>query len=192
MTAPLSDEFPRGVRLLHDPVHNKGTAFTEAERELLGLRGLLPPRVLTQDLQAQRVITKLRSKATDLERYISLTALQDRNEMLFYRVVLDHMEELMPIIYTPTVGEACQEFGHIFRRPRGLFVSAHDRGHIKEVLENWPHKDVRIIVVTDGERILGLGDLGALGMGIPIGKLSLYSACAGIHPTHTLPVTLDV
>jgi malate dehydrogenase (oxaloacetate-decarboxylating)(NADP+) len=192
MTAPLSDEFPRGVRLLHDPVHNKGTAFTEAERASLGLRGLLPPRVLTQDLQAKRVITKLRSKATDLERYISLTALQDRNEMLFYRVVLDHMEELMPIIYTPTVGEACQEFGHIFRSPRGLFVSAYDRGHIREVLQNWPHDDVRIIVVTDGERILGLGDLGALGMGIPIGKLSLYSACAGIHPTHTLPVTLDV
>ena len=192
LTAPLSDEFPRGVRLLHDPVRNKGTAFTEAEREMLGLRGLLPPRVLTQELQAKRVITNLRGKSTDLERYVSLTALQDRNETLYYRVVLNHLEELMPIIYTPTVGQACQEFGHIFRRPRGLFVSAYDRGHIKEVLQNWPHDDVRIIVVTDGERILGLGDLGALGMGIPIGKLSLYSACAGIHPTNTLPVTLDV
>ncbi|HKJ01142.1 MAG TPA: NAD-dependent malic enzyme [Longimicrobiales bacterium] len=191
-TAPLSSEFPRGVRLLHDPVRNKGTAFTETEREMFGLRGLLPPRVLTQDLQAKRVITNLRGKPTDLDRYVSLTALQDRNEMLYYRVILDHLEELMPIIYTPTVGQACQEFGHIFRRPRGLFVSAHDRGRIKEVLANWPHKDVRIVVVTDGERILGLGDLGALGMGIPIGKLSLYSACAGIHPTHTLPVTLDV
>lgn len=192
MTAPLSDKFPRGVRLLHDPVRNKGTAFTEAERELLGLRGLLPPRVLTQELQAKRVITNLRGKSTDLERYVSLAALHDRNETLFYRVVLNHMEELMPIIYTPTVGQACQEFGHIFRRPRGLFVSAYDRGHVKEVLQNWPHDDVRIIVVTDGERILGLGDLGALGMGIPIGKLSLYTACAGIHPTQTLPVTLDV
>ena len=192
LTASLSSEFPRGVKLLHDPVRNKGTAFTEAEREVLGLRGLLPPRALTQELQAKRVIASLRGKSSDLERYISLTALQDRNEMLFYRVVLDHLEEIMPIIYTPTVGEACQEFGHIFRRPRGLFVSAYDRGHVKEVLENWPHEDVRIIVVTDGERILGLGDLGALGMGIPIGKLSLYSACAGIHPTQTLPVTLDV
>jgi malate dehydrogenase (oxaloacetate-decarboxylating)(NADP+) len=192
-SAPLSDpDFPRGVRLLHDPERNKGTAFTEAERDLLGLRGLLPPRVLSQELQAERVIGKLRAKSTDLERYISLTALQDRNEMLFYRVVLDHLEELMPIIYTPTVGEACQEFGHIFRKPRGMFISAHDRGHVKDLLRNWPHRDVRIIVVTDGERILGLGDLGALGMGIPIGKLSLYSACAGIHPALTLPVTIDV
>jgi malate dehydrogenase (oxaloacetate-decarboxylating)(NADP+) len=148
--------------------------------------------VLSQELQAERVIGKLRAKSTDLERYISLTALQDRNEMLFYRVVLDHLEELMPIIYTPTVGEACQEFGHIFRKPRGMFISAHDRGHVKDLLRNWPHRDVRIIVVTDGERILGLGDLGALGMGIPIGKLSLYSACAGIHPALTLPVTIDV
>jgi malate dehydrogenase (oxaloacetate-decarboxylating)(NADP+) len=193
VSAPLSDpDFPRGVRLLHDPQRNKGTAFTESERDLLGLRGLLPPRVLSQELQAERVIRKLRAKSTDLERYISLTALQDRNEVLFYRVVLDHLEELMPIIYTPTVGEACQEFGHIFRRPRGMFISAHDRGQVKEVLRNWPHRDVRIIVVTDGERILGLGDLGALGMGIPIGKLSLYSACAGIHPAQTLPVTIDV
>jgi len=190
---PLSDpEFPRGVKLLHDPQRNKGTAFTEAERETLGLRGLLPPRVLSQELQARRVITNLRAKSTDLERYVSLTALHDRNEMLFYRVVLDNLEELMPIIYTPTVGQACEQFGHIFRRPRGLFVSAYDRGHVKDVLQNWPHSDVRIIVVTDGERILGLGDLGALGMGIPIGKLSLYSACAGIHPAQTLPVTLDV
>jgi malate dehydrogenase (oxaloacetate-decarboxylating)(NADP+) len=180
------------VRLLHDPERNKGTAFTESERDLLGLRGLLPPRVLSQELQVERVMRKLRAKSTDLERYISLTALQDRNETLFYRVVSDHLEELMPIIYTPTVGEACQEFGNIFRKPRGMFISAHDRGRVKDVLRNWPHSDVRIIVVTDGERILGLGDLGALGMGIPIGKLSLYSACAGIHPALTLPVTIDV
>jgi malate dehydrogenase (oxaloacetate-decarboxylating)(NADP+) len=187
-----STHFPRGVKLLHDPIRNKGTAFTEPERETFGLRGLLPPRVLTQDLQAQRVMADLHRKSTDLERYIALSALQDRNEMLFYRVVLDHIEELMPIIYTPTVGKACMEFGHIFRRPRGLWISAYDRGHVEEVLRNWPHEDVRIIVVTDGERILGLGDLGADGMGIPVGKLSLYSACAGIPPTHTLPVTLDV
>jgi len=192
MTPPIPPDFPRGVKLLHDPQRNKGTAFTEPEREALGLRGLLPPRVITQDLQARRVITNVRQKANDLERYVTLIGLQDRNEMLFYRVIMDNMEELMPIIYTPTVGKACQEFGHIFRRPRGLYVSAYDRGHIREVLQNWPHKDVRIIVVTDGERILGLGDLGSAGMGIPIGKLALYSACAGIHPAHTLPVMLDV
>jgi malate dehydrogenase (oxaloacetate-decarboxylating)(NADP+) len=190
--ALIPARFPRGVKLLHDPVRNKGTAFTEAEREALGLRGLLPPRVLSQELQAARIMENLAAKPSDLERYIALVALQDRNEMLFYRVLLDHLEELLPIIYTPTVGKACQEFGHIFRRPRGLYVSAYDRGHVAAVLQNWPHEDVRIIVVTDGERILGLGDLGADGMGIPIGKLSLYSACAGIHPTHTLPVTLDV
>lgn len=184
--------FPRGVKLLHDPVRNKGTAFSEAERELVGLRGLLPPRVIPQELQVQRVIKNLRGKSSDLERYQALSSLQDRNEILFYAVLREHLEELMPIIYTPTVGEACQMYGHIFRRPRGLYVTAHDRGHIKDVLENWPHADVRIIVVTDGERILGLGDLGADGMGIPIGKLSLYSACAGIHPTNTLPVMLDV
>ncbi|MDP2958668.1 MAG: NAD-dependent malic enzyme [Longimicrobiales bacterium] len=192
MTAPISPDFPRGVKLLHDPLRNKGTAFTDPEREALGLRGLLPPRVLTQELQAARIITNVRARATDLDRYRSLSSLQDRNEMLYYRVILDNMEELMPIIYTPTVGKACQEFGHIFRDSRGLYVSAYDRGHVKEILRNWPHKDVRIIVVTDGERILGLGDLGADGMGIPIGKLSLYSACAGIHPANTLPVMLDV
>ncbi len=188
----VPDEFPRGVKLLHDPVRNKGTAFTEAEREALDLRGLLPPRVLGQHLQVQRMMETLRGRASDLERYESMVALQDRNETLFYRVLLDHLEELMPIVYTPTVGQACQEFGHIFRRPRGLYVSAYDRGHVRQVLRNWPHADVRIIVVTDGERILGLGDQGADGMGIPIGKLSLYSACAGIHPTQTLPVMLDV
>ena len=182
----------RGVKLLHDPVHNKGTAFTDAERDALGLRGLLPPRVCSPAEQELRVLGNIRNKATDLERYLFLVSLQDRNETLFYRVVINHIEEIMPLIYTPTVGKACQHFSHIYRRPRGLYISLQERGRVKEILENWPHRDARVIVVTDGERILGLGDLGAAGMGIPIGKLSLYTACAGIHPTHCLPVTLDV
>lgn len=191
-TAAAPGPLHRGVKLLHDPVRNKGTAFTEAERDALGLRGLLPPRVHTQEEQVARILEGLRGRSTDIERYLDLVALQDRNETLFYRVVVDHLDELMPIIYTPTVGQACQTFGHIFRRPRGMFISSEDRGRIAEVLGNWPHEDVRIVVVTDGERILGLGDLGADGMGIPIGKLALYTACAGIPPTQCLPVTLDV
>jgi malate dehydrogenase (oxaloacetate-decarboxylating)(NADP+) len=181
-----------GVALLHNPALNKGTAFTEEERDALGLRGLLPPYVSTQEEQVLRVMENFHKKPNDLERYIHMMALQGRNETLFYRVVLDHIEEMMPIIYTPTVGQACQEYGHIFRRPRGMFVSARDKGRIVEILRNWPGEDVRIIVVTDGERILGLGDLGASGMGIPVGKLALYTACAGVHPAQCLPVTLDV
>jgi len=184
--------FPRGVALLRDPTLNKGTAFTDKERELLGLSGLLPPRVHTIDEQVQRVLGNLRKKPTDLERYIFLTSLQDRNKTLFYRVLIDNIEDLMPIVYTPTVGQACLEYGHIFRRPRGIYITANDRGRVTELLGNWPYKDIRIIVVTDGERILGLGDLGADGMGIPVGKLALYSACAGIHPSLSLPVTLDL
>jgi malate dehydrogenase (oxaloacetate-decarboxylating)(NADP+) len=183
---------PTGVELLHDPRLNKGTAFTEEEREALGLTGLLPARIHTQDEQVARVMENYRRKETDLGKYVHMIALQDRNENLFYRVVLDHLEEMMPIIYTPTVGNACQEYGHIFRRPRGLFISTGLGGRIAEVLRNWPYVDVRIIVVTDGERILGLGDLGADGMGIPVGKLSLYTACAGIEPSLCLPITLDV
>ncbi len=181
----------KGVDWLNNPVFNKGTAFTEAERNALGLRGLLPPHVQTMDQQARRVMENFRSKPNDIERYIQIVGLQDRNETLFYRVVMDNLEEMMPIIYTPTVGRACQEFGHIFRRSRGFYISSNDAGQVENILQNWPTHDVRVIVVTDGERILGLGDLGASGMGIPIGKLSLYTACAGIHPAHCLPVTID-
>jgi len=182
----------RGVKILHDPIRNKGTAFTEADRKALNLTGLLPPRVHSAAEQELRVLGNVRDKPTDLSRYLYLISLQDRNETLFYRVVMNNIEEMMPLIYTPTVGAACQEFQHIYRRPRGFYVSSHNRGQIKEILQNWPHKNARIIVITDGERILGLGDLGADGMGIPIGKLSLYTACAGIHPTECLPVMFDV
>ena len=185
-------EMHRGVKILHDPVRNKGTAFTEADRRALNLTGLLPPRVHSAAEQELRVLGNVRAKPTDLSRYLYLISLQDRNETLFYRVVMNNIEEMMPLIYTPTVGAACQEFQHIYRRPRGFYISSNNRGHIKEVLQNWPHKNARIIVITDGERILGLGDLGADGMGIPIGKLSLYTACAGIHPTECLPVMFDV
>ncbi len=185
-------ELPRGIKLLQDPTRNKGTAFSEAERDALGLRGLLPPRVYSPAEQELRILGNLRAKHTDLERYVYLVGLQDRNETLFYRVLMNHIEEMMPLVYTPTIGQACQRFGHIFRRPRGLYITIADRGRVEEILRNWPHREARIIVVTDGERILGLGDLGADGMGIPIGKLTLYTACAGIHPAQCLPVMLDV
>ena len=192
MTATLHLQGKRGVELLHDPLLNKGTAFAEAERDALGLRGLLPPRVASQEQQLERVLENFRRKSNELEKYIYLVSLQERNEALFYRLVIENLEEMMPVIYTPTVGLACQKYGHIFRRPRGLYVTSKDRGRIKAILQNWPLHDVRIIVVTDGERILGLGDLGANGMGIPVGKLSLYTACAGIPPAQTLPIMFDV
>lgn len=192
MKAQLHLNGKRGVDILHDPALNKGTAFTDRERDALGLRGLLPPRVCTPAEQMSRVLENYRRTSGDLAKYMYLVALQERNEVLFYRVVINHLEEMMPIIYTPTVGQACQEYGHIFQHPRGLFVSSRHRGRVKEILQNWPQSDVRIIVVTDGERILGLGDLGANGMGIPVGKLSLYTACAGVSPRLCLPVTLDV
>ena len=185
-------EPPRGTALLRDPAWNKGTAFTARERELLGLRGLLPPHVGNQDEQVARVLENFRRLDSPLSRYILLEALLDRNEALFFRVITDHPDEMMPVIYTPTVGQACQEFGHIYRRSRGLYVSAEDRGRVAELMANWPDPEAAIIVVTDGERILGLGDLGANGMGIPIGKLALYTACAGMHPRRCLPVMLDV
>jgi malate dehydrogenase (oxaloacetate-decarboxylating)(NADP+) len=181
-----------GVAVLRDPALNCGTAFTDAERDALGLHGLLPPHVATMEAQVGRVLENFRRKATTLEKYIDLSGLHDRNETLFFRVLMDHPDEMTPIVYTPTVGLACQQFGHIFQRPRGLFVSAKDRGRVAQVLANWPRRDVKIIVVSDGERILGLGDLGANGMGIPVGKLSLYTACAGVRPETTLPVLLDV
>jgi len=183
---------PHGAQLLADPLLNKGTAFTDRERDMLGLRGLLPPRVFTLDEQIQRSLAAVRRKPDAIEKYIYLVNLQNRNEVLFYRLVLNHIEEMVPIIYTPTVGEACLQYGSIYRRPRGLFISLRERGRIAEIMRLWPQEGVRLIVVTDGERILGLGDLGALGMGIPVGKLSLYTACAGVHPGYTLPIMLDV
>ncbi len=184
--------YPTGVALLRDPVLNKDAAFTEEEREILGIRGLLPARVQTMEEQVLRTLENFRGKPNDIEKYVFMISLQERNKTLFYRVVMDYIEEMMGIIYTPTVGQACLEYGHIFRRPRGIFISAKDRGRMPELLRNWPYQDIRIIVVTDGERILGLGDLGADGMGIPVGKLALYTACAGIHPSLSLPITLDV
>src|SRR6202162_561170 len=183
---------PKGIALLQDPALNKGTAFTEAERDTLHLRGLLPPHVSSQEQQLGRVLENFRRKSSDLEKYINLRALHDRNEALFFHLLMDNPDEMMPIVYTPTVGLACQRYTHIFQRPRGIFISAADRGRVAEVLANWPRREVAIIVVSDGERILGLGDLGANGMGIPVGKLALYTACAGIPPERCLPVMLDV
>ncbi|MFO8153951.1 NAD-dependent malic enzyme [Thioalkalivibrio sp.] len=192
LPGPLPEWFPRGVALLRDPALNKGSAFSQRERDMLGLCGLLPPHVSTQEEQVERVLGNFRRIDSPLERYIMLQALQDRNEALFYRVIMENPDETMPVIYTPTVGLACQQYGHIYRSPRGLYVSAADRGKVSSVLRNWPYRDARIIVVTDGERILGLGDLGASGMGIPIGKLALYTSCAGVHPRRCLPVMFDV
>jgi malic enzyme len=182
----------RGQRLLRHPMYSKGTAFSREERTALGLEGLLPDAVSTLEQQVRRAYRNIMRKQDPLERYIGLAALQDRNEVLFYRLLASHIEKLMPIVYTPTVGQACQEYSQIFRRARGIWITPGHRGRIEEVLANAPFEDVRLIVVTDNERILGLGDQGAGGMGIPIGKLALYVAAAGIHPTQTLPVSLDV
>jgi len=181
-----------GLEILRDKSRYRSIAFTRAERERLGLRGLLPHRVSSQRELVERVMTNLRRLPRDIDRYMALSSLQERNEHLFYRTVIDHIEEILPLIYTPTVGEACVEFSHIAREPKGFFITPHDRGKIKSMLGNWGQKDIRVIVVTDGQRILGLGDLGANGMGIPVGKLALYTACAGIAPRQCLPVVLDV
>jgi malic enzyme len=182
----------RGPQLLNHPMYNRSTSFTREERRELGLEGLLPDVVSTMEQQARRAYGNIVRKTEPLERYIGLAALQDRNEHLFYRVLGEHLEEFLPIVYTPTVGQACQQYSRIFRRARGLWITPEHKGRMTEVLANAPFEDVRLIVVTDNERILGLGDQGAGGMGIPVGKLALYVAAAGIHPAQTLPISLDV
>ena len=181
-----------GYDLLHDPRRNKGTAFTYAERRARSIEGLLPPASITIELQVARLHSELANLDNDLQKYLFLSDLQARNETLFYAVLMSDPASFMPIVYTPTVGEACQKFDQIFREPRGIYLPISARGRLREILSNWSQKDVRFIVVTDGERILGLGDLGVGGMGIPIGKLALYTACAGVPPQYCLPVTLDV
>ncbi|HTJ00895.1 MAG TPA: NAD-dependent malic enzyme, partial [Dongiaceae bacterium] len=187
-----ADHSVDGEQILRDPTRNKGLAFTREERRLLGIEGLLPPAVLTLQQQVAMTVGQICAKNEPLEQYIGLTALLGRNETLFFRVLLEHLDRFAPIIYTPTVGLACQRFSHIYRRPRGLFITPDDRGQIADRLRELPGRDIRLIVVTDNERILGLGDQGAGGMGIPVGKLILYSVGAGIHPSLCLPISLDV
>src|ERR1700756_3691204 len=181
-----------GYALLRNPHRNKGTAFSDEERRNLGLEGLLPPVPTSLDHQIARIHVQLATLDDDLQKYLFLSDLQARNETLYYAVLISDPAGFMPIVYTPTVGEACQKFDHIFHAARGVYVPISARGRVKQLLSNWPEKDVRFIVVTDGERILGLGDLGVGGMGIPIGKLALYTACAGVPPQYCLPVPLDV
>ncbi|XP_075097414.1 NADP-dependent malic enzyme, chloroplastic isoform X3 [Nicotiana tabacum] len=181
-----------GYSLLRNPHYNKGLAFSEKERDSHYLRGLLPPVVVNHDLQVKKMMNNLRQYEVPLQRYIAMMDIQEMNERLYYKLLMDNVEELLPIVYTPTVGEACQKYGSIFRRPQGLFISLKEKGKINEVLKNWPERKIQVIVVTDGERILGLGDLGCQGMGIPVGKLSLYTALGGIRPSACLPITIDV
>ncbi|KAL6556635.1 hypothetical protein OROGR_005923 [Orobanche gracilis] len=189
---PWTVSVASGYTLLRDPHHNKGLAFTDKERDAHYLTGLLPPVILSQELQEKKLMHSLRQYKVPLQRYVAMMDLQERNEKLFYKLLIDNVEELLPVVYTPTVGEACQKYGSIFRRPQGLYISLKEKGRILEVLRNWPEKSIQVIVVTDGERILGLGDLGCQGMGIPVGKLSLYTALGGVRPSACLPITIDV
>ncbi|WMV30902.1 hypothetical protein MTR67_024287 [Solanum verrucosum] len=181
-----------GYNLLRDPRYNKGLAFTERERDAHYLRGLLPPVISSQELQEKKLMQSIRQYDVPLHKYVAMMELEERNERLFYKLLIDNVEELLPIVYTPTVGEACQKYGSIFKRPQGLYISLNEKGRILEVLKNWPEKSIQVIVVTDGERILGLGDLGCQGMGIPVGKLALYTALGGVRPSACLPITIDV
>ncbi|XP_073128405.1 NADP-dependent malic enzyme-like [Henckelia pumila] len=192
LVTPWTVSIASGTSLLRDPHHNKGMAFTEKERDSHYLTGLLPPTIFSQHLQEKRFMNTLRDYKVPLQRYMAMMDLQERNEKLFYKLLIDHVEQLLPIVYTPTVGEACQKYGSIFRRPQGLFISLKEKGKILQVLKNWPRKSIQVIVVTDGERILGLGDLGCQGMGIPVGKLALYTALGGVRPSVCLPITIDV
>ncbi|XP_026448915.1 NADP-dependent malic enzyme-like isoform X1 [Papaver somniferum] len=192
LVTPWTTSVASGYSLLRDPHHNKGLAFSEKERDAHYLRGLLPPTVVSQDIQVKKMMHNMRQYKVPLQRYMAMMDLQNMNERLFYKVLINNVEELLPVVYTPTVGEACQKYGSIFRRPQGLYISLKEKGKILEVLKNWPEKNIQVIVVTDGERILGLGDLGCQGMGIPVGKLALYTALGGIRPSASLPVTIDV
>ncbi|KAJ3670962.1 hypothetical protein LUZ60_008388 [Juncus effusus] len=192
LVTPWIVSIASGYTLLRDPHHNKGLAFTEKERDAHYLRGLLPPAIMSQELQEKRLMQSIRQYELPLQKYIALMDLEERNERLFYKLLIDHVEELLPVVYTPTVGEACQKYGSIFRRPQGLYISLKDKGKILEVLKNWHEKSIQVIVVTDGERILGLGDLGCQGMGIPVGKLALYTALGGVRPSSCLGITIDV
>ena len=180
-----------GIEVLRDPSLNKSTAFTEEEKQALGIVGLIPDVTESEDLQLSRVMMQLGHKTTDLDRYVYLVNLLDHNETLFYRTIMSDPARFLPIVYDPTIGEACLKFGHIYRQARGMYLSITRRGKVKDILRNWPEKDVRFICVTDGGRILGLGDLGANGAGIPIGKLELYTACAGVPPQYLMPMYLD-
>ncbi|KAL8489728.1 hypothetical protein ACS0TY_025571 [Phlomoides rotata] len=192
LVTPWTVSVASGYSLLRDPHHNKGLAFTEKERDAHYLSGLLPPVVVSQELQVKKFMHSLRQYQLPLHKYMALMELEERNERLFYKLLIENVEELLPIVYTPTVGEACQKYGSIFRRPQGLYISLKEKGKILEVLRNWPERAIKVIVVTDGERILGLGDLGCQGMGIPVGKLALYTALGGVRPSACLPITIDV
>ncbi|KAL2229017.1 NADP-dependent malic enzyme [Sesamum indicum] len=192
LVTPWTVSVASGYSLLRDPHHNKGLAFNEKERDAHYLRGLLPPAIISQELQEKKLMHSLRQYDLPLHKYMAIMELEERNERLFYKLLIDNVEELLPVVYTPTVGEACQKYGSIFRRPQGLYISLKEKGKILEVLRNWPQRTIQVIVVTDGERILGLGDLGCQGMGIPVGKLALYTALGGVRPSGCLPITIDV